>query len=201
MISEKPKKTPKIFVCVLCDFSCSNKKDYSRHLLTRKHKMISMNTKPKPERNHDCKCGKKYTTASNLLRHMKICYFCQCGNSETPSSDTHENNVDKSMIQNDTKMIQNEKHFFSCGCGKTYAHRNNLYRHKLMCDYLDSVTLNHAQSMDLASLHEDIAIIMKQQATFMDMIPNIGSHTTINNNRFNLIVYLNETCKDAIKFG
>ena len=39
MVTKKPPKTPKEFECKFCDFKCSNKKDYNRHLLTRKHEM------------------------------------------------------------------------------------------------------------------------------------------------------------------
>jgi hypothetical protein len=37
-------KPPRVFVCITCDFKCSNKKDYNRHLSTAKHnKMTNSN--------------------------------------------------------------------------------------------------------------------------------------------------------------
>ena len=39
MDNEKTPKTPKTFECEKCVFICCNKKDYNRHLSTRKHLM------------------------------------------------------------------------------------------------------------------------------------------------------------------
>lgn len=75
MIHFSPQKTPPIFICESCDFYTSNKKDYSRHLDTAKHKKIQNDTllAPKPEKVYECKCGKSYKHSSNFYRHRKIC--------------------------------------------------------------------------------------------------------------------------------
>ena len=39
---KKPQKTPKHFCCKKCGFTSRNKKDYTRHLSTTKHKMDNM---------------------------------------------------------------------------------------------------------------------------------------------------------------
>jgi acetate kinase len=39
------------------------------------------------------------------------------------------------------------------------------------------------------------------QQTIKDIIPKIGNNNTTNNNKFNLQVFLNEDCKDAINFS
>ena len=48
------------FECFFCDFKCCNKNDYNRHILTRKHKILS-NTTEKSAKNLECfvcECGK-----------------------------------------------------------------------------------------------------------------------------------------------
>jgi len=70
-----PKK-PQEFVCEKCDFISSNKKDYSRHLQTKKHKTnnfqcLSNNLPPKNP--FECDCGKIYKDYSGLWRHKKKC--------------------------------------------------------------------------------------------------------------------------------
>jgi len=82
MITELPQKNPK-FQCVSCCFITSNKKDYSRHLLTAKHKEltkmvtndnINPNVTPIYEQSKFvCKCGNIYTYNSGLSRHKKTC--------------------------------------------------------------------------------------------------------------------------------
>jgi hypothetical protein len=69
-------KNPCIFVCKNCDFATANKKDYGRHIQTKKHKInenqcLSMENTPKPQ--YECSCGKTYKDNSGLWRHKKKC--------------------------------------------------------------------------------------------------------------------------------
>jgi hypothetical protein len=70
-----PKK-PQDFVCENCDFISSNKKDFNRHLQTKKHKTnnfqcLSNNFTQKAQ--FECDCGKIYKDYSGLWRHKKKC--------------------------------------------------------------------------------------------------------------------------------
>jgi len=61
------------FFCKNCNFNTINKKDYTRHLLTDKHKNI-INPNPKNPKTHfECNCGKSYKHASSLSAHKKKC--------------------------------------------------------------------------------------------------------------------------------
>lgn len=76
MVTENPQKNPFKFSCEICDFRCSNKKDFNRHLLTPKHEMITNgNEKPQktPNKSHLCACGREYKFLSGLSRHKKTC--------------------------------------------------------------------------------------------------------------------------------
>jgi len=81
MIVKNPKKTPMTYECKKCAFISCNKKDYSRHLSTAKHKMIVNDSKKTPKNpkteNNDfvCLCGKTYKYDSGYYRHKKICTF------------------------------------------------------------------------------------------------------------------------------
>jgi len=80
-MAKKPKKTHKNFYCEKCDFSSNNKKDFSRHLSTTKHKMDNMgnmvdnimDNKKNPIVFFGCDCGKKYKFRSGLSKHRKKC--------------------------------------------------------------------------------------------------------------------------------
>ena len=70
-----PKK-PLNFSCENCNFISFNKKDYSRHILTKKHifnenQCFSMEKTPKNP--YACICGKIYKDSSGLWRHKKVC--------------------------------------------------------------------------------------------------------------------------------
>jgi len=64
------------FSCKLCNTITSNKKDFNKHLMTRKH---ITNANPQQEISkksptHECsRCDKIYESRSGLWRHMKIC--------------------------------------------------------------------------------------------------------------------------------
>jgi hypothetical protein len=69
-------KLPIFFACKECDFNTSNKKDYSRHIKTKKHlnsnqQCFSMQNTQKTH--YVCTCGKKYVDNSGLWRHKKKC--------------------------------------------------------------------------------------------------------------------------------
>ena len=79
-MEKNPKKPHKNFYCKKCDFSSNNKKDFSRHLSTTKHKMDNtgnimdniMDNKKNPVF-FVCDCGKKYKFRSGLSKHRKKC--------------------------------------------------------------------------------------------------------------------------------
>jgi hypothetical protein len=65
-------ESPKIFICENCNFGCSNKKDYTRHLSTAKH-LNTMNPQQKTPVLFVCECGKSYGYRASLFNHKKKC--------------------------------------------------------------------------------------------------------------------------------
>jgi len=66
----------KKFKCTFCDYNTCNKRDYSKHLLTLKHKKLFGDEEyvPKLKKSvYECNCGKKYKHSSSLWNHKKIC--------------------------------------------------------------------------------------------------------------------------------
>jgi hypothetical protein len=68
------------FECIVCDFRCSKKGDWSRHIMRPKHKineqMIQNDTNKTSEsikNDYTCECGRIYKYHSGLYRHKKIC--------------------------------------------------------------------------------------------------------------------------------
>ena len=70
----------KIFQCEYCDFKCSKKGDWNRHIMTPKHKIMTLNDKntSKNINTFECKCGKIYKHRQNLHTHKKTCSMFQC---------------------------------------------------------------------------------------------------------------------------
>ena len=79
MTAKKSLKIPPNFMCKICVYNTSSKKDYNKHLLTPKHQNAT-NTAKKGEINPDilfscdtylCHCGKEYKHRQSLSKHKK----------------------------------------------------------------------------------------------------------------------------------
>lgn len=69
-------KIPYTFVCKECDYITSNKKDYKKHLLTRKHHnrtLLNKEVVKNPLTIFTCECGKEYTARNSLWYHKRSC--------------------------------------------------------------------------------------------------------------------------------
>ena len=100
------------FSCLACDFSCSKKGDYNRHIKTKKHleKEIHKITSNYILPEFVCECGKKYT---GFLKHTKLCEFDLC--------------------DSNTKLEPIENIFMCNICNKKYYSNNGLWKHKKKC--------------------------------------------------------------------
>ena len=91
-----PKK-PLFFYCEKCDFDTCNKKDYTRHLKTKKHLSNDFQCTLPKKTHYDCSCGKSYKDHSGLWRHKKKCLNEKEESIET-TEDTNLNLNDKDLI-------------------------------------------------------------------------------------------------------
>jgi hypothetical protein len=98
--------TPKSadYACFSCDFICSKKSDWTRHIKTVKHlhrhdgndlEILETNFTPKSAdyAKHTCDCGKKYSTNSGLWKHSKI-----CNKNKKPTNYNIHETTDKDLI-------------------------------------------------------------------------------------------------------
>lgn len=73
------KKTPKNaknLYCEKCDFRCSKKSEFDRHMRTAKHRNRTILNDFAPKNaEYFCECGKRYTARNSLWYHKKKCSF------------------------------------------------------------------------------------------------------------------------------
>jgi hypothetical protein len=135
-----------------------------------------------------------------------ICETCDFKTSKHSNFASH-NLTRKHQIRTNTNKnaaISNKEYI--CGCNKIFKHASSLWNHKQKCpiankshtDMKDTETIedNSYKQMFFAIMNEN-----KELRTMMqELIPKIGNTITNTNcnNKFNLHVYLNETCKDAM---
>ena len=109
------------------------------------------------------------------------------------------------------KIAENK---FSCQCGKAYKHKQSLYVHKKTCDFKEPTTQPNDTNKQLTTAILQIVtnndefkkIILEQNKQLMELAkssnPQIGNNNNINShNKFNINVFLNEKCKDALNIS
>ena len=170
------KKTPKNaenFVCNCCDFKCIKISDWNRHISRAKH----INNE------------KRYKNDSN-----------------------------------DTKKTPQETLVsYSCDCGRIYRFRSGLWRHRQTCvitetteciDFNPQTQLTPELIIKLIEQNKELQqtlieqnkelqqTLAEQNKTIIDLSQRTGTYNNNSNNKtFNLQVFLNETCKDAINLS
>ena len=138
------------------------------------------------------------------------CISCNYKCSKQSLWDRHINtrkhkNIDKLLTNVD---ILGPKKIHMCYCGKNYSHRQSLSIHKKKC-LKNEESENNEDSENTDKKDELINYLIKENQEFKNLILEIVKKDTITNNNntintnshnktFNLNVFLNETCKDAM---
>ena len=100
-------KNEQLFVCECCDFKCSFKSDFTRHLSTRKHSdSLNGNLKEMKKTSLSCKCGKEYKSMSGLWKHKNICIQCipDVKNVEADSDLSKKDNLIEYLIKENAEF-------------------------------------------------------------------------------------------------
>jgi len=180
--SPKIRKISKSFSCKYCIYNCSKNSEFEKHLNTAKHKRMTK--------------------------------------TDIKNDDDDENNTNLKQISAS----------YNCVCGKKYKYRQGLHAHKKKC-IVDDNSNNEIKKqktenqdnvdyksmfLDAMSQNKEIMELLKEQSktvqeqsktmheqskTMQEMAAKVGNNNTTNNNKFNLQVFLNEECKDAINFS
>ena len=123
--------------------------------------------------------------------------------------------------KNDDKKAQKTAENNVCICGKSFKYRQGLFVHRKTCiDYININSNNGVVSENKIEekvdtktdkeLKDLVKELIKQNGelvkTIHDMVPKIGNTNITNNtnnmnNSFNLNVFLNEQCKDALNIS
>ena len=184
---EKCQKMPK-YICSNCQFKCSKLSNYNKHILSRKHKNNSI--------------LETLETNGNISKSEN--------NKVKINSDMQSNNI------------------LSCQfCNKIYKTRSGLWKHSQNCvskpsddiitvseekkgdiDVIMSILKDNQEfkNMMIEQSNEYKNIITSQNTMILDLIntknniTNITNNKTVNN-QFNLNLFLNEKCRDAMNIN
>ena len=181
-ISGNIKNGKNIFNCNICNFQCNNKSNYDKHLLTEKHNK-NVNGENK-EIKHICyQCNKEYSNYNALWKHKKTCVIINNHREpeELQNKFTPCNAITPELfmeVLKESKELQN-----------VLIEQNKELQNKLL---EQNNKLLEKDNILIEQNNKIIELASKPQSV-------INNNTTNNNNnQFNLQLYLNETCKDAM---
>lgn len=177
MLNEKTSNTSSKFICKTCNFVCSKKGDYNRHLSTAKHAkltkcytMLTENTSYQ----YSCPCGRLFKHQSSFSRHKTGCSFKEDTSDIRHSEDLNGNSKDQLI----NKLSQENREMKD-------ANREIKSMFMMMMEkYEDERKRNETDKKEIMT-------------KIIDIIPKVGNTTnnhTVNNT---LNFYLTNTCRDA----
>jgi len=165
------------------------------------------------------KIGDKTLTTKSIKKYKDektSNLYCKCCNYTAKTIGNMKKHYKTHKHQSHSMNVWNKKEWI-CNCGRGYSSRQNYYRHKKLCEH-DNVGEKKASPRVIPSsgtspdtgdsnitkllkcvIEENKELrhmISKQQEQISDIIPRIG-----NTNNFNLHIFLNEQCKDAINIS
>ena len=212
-----------IFYCEKCDFKCFKKSNYTTHLSTRKHtkndKMRQMERKNAENaviffcEKCDFKCFKKSNYTSHLSTRKHQLAGKMPKNAEKCRMVNYDNNPNENKYQCET-------------CNKIYKHNKNLLRHQSTCK-TDNKSISTGLILEILKENKELKELLieqnkitqeqnkatqeqnkalfelsaEQNKNILELTKNnniVNSTVNSNNKTFNLQLFLNETCKDAM---
>ena len=186
-LSEKIRKN---FSCETCHYMTSDSKDYNKHCSTRKHKMMTNDDHKNNigEPTHICsRCDKSYKTKQSLWVHKQKCKAPDCNTGFAKQN----------LVLNGDFVTTN------------YVGLHKILQKENISMVIHDDTAQpplHNIIMELLEQNKEFKqTIMDQSNKMMELAQNqnttINNNKTINNTQFNLNVFLQQTCKDAINMS
>ena len=148
--------------CESCDYKCSSKYNFNRHLLTDKHKMI--HSEKEQINNFVCLCGNKYKYSQGLSKHKLKCIKYAPLQPQNPNQNQNQN---QTQNQNQQPIIDT--------------------------NFVIELLKQNQE------LQKSLLELSKEKHVTNNSINN--SINNSNNKTFNVQVYLNEDCKNALNLS
>ena len=182
MDDQKVAKVADKYYCELCHYKCSRKNNYEKHLATAKHKKMEISknmiilddenvAKVAKVANEEfvCICGKSYKYKQGLFKHQQ-----KCNNKQPKTLETQKSGVSEELV---CQLV-----------------KDNTEMKKLFGDLVNVVKEKDKQLENVVKENTELT------KKIIEMKPSMGNNNNNNNNtnNFNINMFLNEQCKDAI---
>ena len=150
----------------------------------------------------------------NLAKNAKK-YCCILCNFVSSNKSNHMKHILTAKHRRMTNSLQkNASNNCECECGKVYKYRQGLFAHKKVCTYIPTIqpdvqimpnTFTPVHIMEILKQNQET--IINQNNVIMELSKNTNNSSTFitnnntMNNQFNINMFLNEKCKDALNIS
>ena len=140
-------------------------------------------------------------------------YYCETCDYSCNTLFLYKQHCGTMKHMNNLETSNNQVTVYKCNCGKKYKHIQSYNRHIRNCSKILTEVSTYTKNKTINSETNDLRCIISELITqnqhmlmenkemremVNEMIPKIGNNNTTIQNKFNLQIFLNETCKDAI---
>ena len=154
------------------------------------------------------------TNKSPKISYKFVCETCNYKCNKQSEINKHNSTRKHEILQNPTYQTTSKS--YTCKCGKIYKHSSTMYAHRKNCEFTSSITTPHTtntiiKETDPAIMEKMIAMftqVLTQNQDFMQNVIgkvqgiNTNSYNNNNNtNQFNIQMFLNEHCKNAMNIS
>ena len=204
-----------IFYCEKCYFNCSKQSIYNKHLSTTKHKhngyisgyleihdtnCILSEKCPKNNRQFVCSCClKSYKYHSGLWRHKKECIDSNHVNNQ-PENEVVNSPAENFIVHNSALSL--DQHANNQIKNLTHENREMKKNMKMMMQMMANNAQFQSQIIEMMKTSAKSFVTSDTTPSSIPAIASSGDNAVINsnnnNNTFNMNLFLNEKCKDAM---
>ena len=161
----------------------------------------------------------KLVPKSSKIFVCEKCHFnCSRLSQYTRHLATRKHLMDSKMIVNDSNTVPNSSYKFECECGKSYKWDSGYYRHKQKCAHKENIVIENkpittTDATNPIIIEKMFAMFTQMMTQNQDFMTNVigkvqgnNSHNNTNslntnNNQFNIQMFLNDHCKNAMNIS
>ncbi len=175
-------KKGQLYECKACDYTTMRERDFNKHLLTRKHKKLrlleqNLEQKSPTSEKYICeKCGKIYKARNSLWYHKQ-----GCGKKQKKNKEIHSLVKKIKTIEGKFKMVSEEN--------------------KKLKDNFKTVVEGSMAVLEETKKNNKIQETLLEKMDNQNKLINQLTPNISTTNNFNINIFLNEECKNAINMS
>ena len=189
ILKSNVKSASEPYYCNICDIQCINDNEYENHLKSILHKE---------------KGDKMDYISRQNSPSFKMCGLCDYTCSKQSDYEKHILTAKhKERTKGGQKVADTLLEKFICNCGKKYKHRQGLWKHSNNCNNYKNIKEEKSTNDELIQIilkenQEVKQLLLEQNIKLVEMASKNNTIINNTNNNFNLQVFLNVQCKDAL---